>query len=247
MNHPTRQDWMDYLYGELPARTRTRLDAHLAACPECKAAVASWRATMRQLENWTLPKAGGRRVSFLPVLKWAAAAAFVLGLGMVIGRAFAPTAPNVAALRAALLPELRHQWQREFAADFQAAAAAKPGALTNEFRRQLRAGLREFAADTLAASTSHTQQLLAAFAQSCNETRAADHQALLALFQDQDQRRQADYASLHQDLATVAINAQLRLDGAQEAIGELAAYAQAPPRPEEPSHALNPFKKSKGN
>ncbi len=36
MNHPTREEWMSYLYDELTAEEHSGLAAHLAVCPECK-------------------------------------------------------------------------------------------------------------------------------------------------------------------------------------------------------------------
>jgi hypothetical protein len=245
MNHPSRENWMAYLYGELAAGARADLEAHLRVCPECKSTVAAWRATQRELDGWMLPKRSLRNALFPPLLKWGMAAALVLGLGFGLGRVSSPG--DLGKIRAALVPELRQQLQQEFEADWQAALAANPAGVTNEFRRQLRGGVEQFAANHLEASSAETQRFLTDFVQSYNATRAEDHQALLALFQEADQRRRADDASLRKALETVAVVAEGRLDNAQQEIGQLAAYTQPEPSNLEQTSNGKSTRKSKGN
>lgn len=246
MTHPTRENWMEYLYGEMAAETRAELDAHLDVCPECKASVDGWRTTLRHLDGWALPERRG--VGLLaPLVKWGVAAAVVLGLGFGLGRFSSPATIDTGKIRAELLPELRQQMEQQFVADWRAALASDPAGVTNEFRRQLRASLPQAALNNLAASSAETQRLLADFVQSYNDTRAEDHRAMLALFQEADQQRRADFASLRKDLETVAVLTEGRLDSAQQEIGQLAVYAQADRASSDPANPMNPVKKSKGN
>ena len=83
-----------YLYDELPAEERVRIEAHLAACDACRGALGSMREAASALDAWTLPplrkaaslstkRATRRRLTApsaasFPALGWAAAAAVFL-------------------------------------------------------------------------------------------------------------------------------------------------------------------------
>jgi len=112
MNHPTREDLVAHLYGELPPERQAELTAHLGQCADCQQLATEWRGTMAELDTWKLPvplPSRGRapeNVVFAPFLKWAVAACLAVGFGFLGGRLSAP-APDAAALRAALAPELQ--------------------------------------------------------------------------------------------------------------------------------------------
>jgi anti-sigma factor RsiW len=106
LKHPAREAWMDWLYGGLPAGEKARLTAHLAECATCRAEVDRWRNTMRTLDQYALPKRRAPARLPQPVLKWAAAAALVLGVGFALGHFVSP-ASSRAAYRAALKSEIR--------------------------------------------------------------------------------------------------------------------------------------------
>jgi anti-sigma factor RsiW len=90
MKHPPQEQWMDYIYGELPKPQRADLTAHLKSCPSCAALIARWGAVQERLDDWQLP-ATPKRGSRIPApVKWAIAAAFMmaaLGIGFGVGRA----------------------------------------------------------------------------------------------------------------------------------------------------------------
>ena len=91
MNHPTSENWMSYLYGELSPSARREADRHLQGCAECRQHVEQWRATMGLLDAdhapLVLPGRGQRTVFFAPAVRWALAASVVLLAGFGIGRA----------------------------------------------------------------------------------------------------------------------------------------------------------------
>lgn len=90
MKHPTQEQWMDYIYGELPKPQRADLAAHLKSCPSCAAQVARWGGVQERLDEWQLPEATQRARRIAPPVKWAMAAAFfiaALGIGFGAGRA----------------------------------------------------------------------------------------------------------------------------------------------------------------
>src|SRR5712671_623010 len=85
LSHPDAAEWMAFLYGESAAPRRRELGAHLAGCTACSAQVKAWRGSLRDLDEWRLPVSRRAVRPWLPVLRWAAAAAVVLGVGVWLG------------------------------------------------------------------------------------------------------------------------------------------------------------------
>ncbi len=56
MKHPTREEWMAYLYGELDGAKRAAVRRHLAECAECRGEVAVWRGAIEEMDKWPLAK-----------------------------------------------------------------------------------------------------------------------------------------------------------------------------------------------
>jgi hypothetical protein len=122
MNHPSEEEWMAYLYDELPKAAKAPFTAHLEACADCQQSVAAWQKTMTGLTQWKVPvtrigtpKVGSIRPS--STLRWAVAAVLALGGGIAIGR-LAPL-PISASAKTALVADLRRQVQDEVKADQQ--------------------------------------------------------------------------------------------------------------------------------
>src|SRR5258708_7405150 len=112
LRHPAQEEWMAYLYGEIPRPESGRLASHLRNCAECQSKVGQWRDTMSSLSEWKLAPAQPRRLE-RPVLRWAAAAAVVLGLAFGVGwvgNAAAKT-KDAAAVRNELRQELRGEFK----------------------------------------------------------------------------------------------------------------------------------------
>lgn len=80
---------MSYLYDELPAQPRRELERHLGQCVECRASLAAWRSTAKQLDAFKI--SAPRRITpvWQPLTRWAmvtaTAAAVLLGC-FVLGR-----------------------------------------------------------------------------------------------------------------------------------------------------------------
>lgn len=79
MTHPTDEQWMAYLYGELDEQRDDALASHLTQCTKCCQQVDRWRQTMAALDTWRL---SGR----LPINGWR------IGLGPSTGNACRSTA-----------------------------------------------------------------------------------------------------------------------------------------------------------
>ena len=90
MKHPSQEQWMDYIYGELPKPQRADLAAHLKSCPSCAAQVARWGGVQERLDEWKLPENTKHTWRSDAPVRWAMAAAFLiaaLGVGFGAGRA----------------------------------------------------------------------------------------------------------------------------------------------------------------
>ena len=112
MNHPTREDLVAHLYGELPPEQQATVTAHLGSCADCQKLATEWRGTMAELDTWKLPlpqpsrERAPENVVFAPFFKWAVAACLAVGFGFLGGRLSAPT-PDTSAVRAEFATELK--------------------------------------------------------------------------------------------------------------------------------------------
>jgi anti-sigma factor RsiW len=114
MNHPKPEEWVPYLYGGLTPDTRRQLKTHLDNCADCRGELQRWKRSIHRLDAWKLPRAGNPLQLLAPALKWAAAAAIVLGVGFGLGR-FTGTEAMAARVRARVEPQLRQALQQQMA------------------------------------------------------------------------------------------------------------------------------------
>lgn len=205
MSHPTREEWMSYLYDESTDETQSTLEAHLAVCQECKSNLVTWRGAMREMDQWRLQSVLSKTRRHWAPLRWAAAAAIVLGLGIGFGRLSAPASVSVDQVRAAIEPSLRQQLRKDFAL-----------LLQEELDRSSRA--------TLAASGAQTRELVSDLAKVTEQNRAGDNRLVSAAVEKLDAQRLADYTSLKRDLDTVAVYSEAGLLQTRQQLVQLAGY-----------------------
>jgi anti-sigma factor RsiW len=222
MNHPAREEWMSYLYGELNAGERANLATHLLACADCSAKVNGWQAARRDLDAWRLRSRGaawaGKRIRTPfahPVLKWAAAA-ILLSAAFGLGR-LAPATASVDKVRAAIEPAIRQELRREFS-------------------QWLRDELNKTASATLAASGEQTKGLIADYAAALESNRTEEDEAIYAALDKLDSQRLADFISLKKDMDTVAVNTDAGLRQTEQQLVQLADYAQPARFPNSPQN-----------
>jgi hypothetical protein len=199
MTHPTREDWMSFLYDELEPDQRENYQAHLAVCPACKRQVDAWRGTQTELAHWSIPPQVHAVPSTPFPWRWAAAAAvLLLASGFALGR-FATPAVDTAALR----QELR-----------------------SELAAELRADLRQTAQATLATARDEARDQVAEFARYYEQNRTEDQQALARTATRLETKQASDHASLRKDLETVAV---LTEAGFRQTQQQLVDFADARP------------------
>jgi hypothetical protein len=201
MTHPTREEWMSFLYDELSSDERAGLQTHLDACAECRAQMNTWQSAAQQMGEWKLPpkrKSAAARI----LTRWAIAAAIV-GLGIVGGARLVSLNSEVKQLRT----EMRQE-------------------LIEEVRRDLNSALTQVSEQATKSATTEAQALIAAVAQKLEEKRLTDQQAMLAALQKMNAQHAADYASMRKELETVAVFTETGLQRAQNQIATL-AYSPA--------------------
>ena len=223
MNHPKREDWTPYLFGEATPEARHKLAEHLQNCPDCAAEIAGWRRSLHKLDYWRLRRMRARSaLGARPLLKWGVAAALVLGAGVGLGRWSAP-AVNLNKLQtrieASVKSSLAVELQRRLNSDLQSAWAATGGEITNEFRTQLNSAL----AGVVDASAVETQRQLGEFIQAFNRAREEDRQITFAWIEKNQKQHAADYLSLRNDLETVASLTDEEIRRARQSLNQLAA------------------------
>jgi hypothetical protein len=125
MKHPSREEWMEWIYGEVSRTEQARLAAHLKDCAECRAGVEQWQGAMKALDEWKAAPVRSRTWAPQRIVKWGIAAALILTAGFGAGRLVSPAAADPAALRASLkkeiLAELQQQQEQQLA-EFKTAA-----------------------------------------------------------------------------------------------------------------------------
>jgi hypothetical protein len=160
MNHPEREEWVPFVFGEAEPENHRRLQQHLQTCSECRGRLELWRSTLHRLDAWRLPSPAPRHKVFAPLLKWAAAAVVMVGVGFGVGRSMASTA-NLGRIRAAIEPELRQQ-------------------LRQEFTLALRQELDKAASTTLATANEQARRLVEESNSTLESRHAEDNQAIFA-------------------------------------------------------------------
>ena len=108
MNHPKPEEWVPYVFGEATGAARRELRAHLRDCQQCREEVETWKRSLGRLDSWKLSRLRFSSELIFPFLKFAAAAAIMLAVGISIGRATAPKVDAHQLLRA-VAPEVQRQ------------------------------------------------------------------------------------------------------------------------------------------
>jgi hypothetical protein len=132
-------------------------------------------------------------------LKFAAAAIILIVIGFIAGRIYVP-AVDMEELQAALEPairqQLQEQWQRTYANNLTQ--------IKNELTEQFSRDLTEFAEQTLAASSTMTDQRLNELVQLIEAARTQDRRWIAAALEQIELNRRQDNARIGNGLVTLA-------------------------------------------
>ncbi|MBI4664082.1 MAG: zf-HC2 domain-containing protein [Verrucomicrobia bacterium] len=216
MKHPTREEWMSFLYDELPKAAKTDFQRHLDSCSACQKSVAEWESAMSGLDAWKLPNRSASISWAQPAFKWAIAAVFAFGLGYGIGR-FSVPAANLEALRAGIEESLRTSVQNRLAAQIEQTLVDDLKASWAAEKQQLIDRMDALAAQTLTASAEQTEELL------------SNYREAFQRFETRLTRQADELATLRRDTETMAVLAEYGFRLNEQQLVRLASF-NTPPR-----------------
>lgn len=215
---------MEFLYREPPKDAAVSLEQHLTECAECRKQVEGWSATSRELDSWTLRGDRPKQHFGSRILKWAIAAAVVLGIGFLFGRFSGPTIDQ-SALREEIVNSLRSTLTKDLEETIKSA-------LSNDVEERLAVAERTFqdeldsaANGAVAASLEQTRLFLEAY----ERERGQEGQLAFAVMQRLESRlnRQAvEHTSLRREVETVALFTDAGFRRAQEELVRLVSYSE---------------------
>ena len=130
MNHPNREQWISYLYHELPPDEHAALQAHANACAECRAQLDSWHGAKTKLDGWPLAALQRRPLILRNAVKWGIAAMLMIGFGFGLAKFTAPAFDS-----AHVEKILRGEFQQQLA-DARLADKGELAAVINQMKKQ---------------------------------------------------------------------------------------------------------------
>ena len=152
MTHPKHEELAEFLYEDgLSPNRHAEVSRHVDACDECRALVDGWRGVRTNLAAWQLPA-----VARMPAmtsrsspagsgLRWAVAAAVLLGCGFAVAR-MTERPVDLAGLRTELAQEVRQEVRQELVAELKN-YAVKQAAWQEEFQGEVMNVVRQQAAN----------------------------------------------------------------------------------------------------
>ncbi len=185
MSHPSREEWVAFLYGESDPESDKSLTAHLQVCRQCQESIATWRGVMAELDAWQLPRRPTHARQRWRIVRAAAAAILLIALGVTLGRFTAPRAPDGEALRTSL-------------------EASLTSSLEPAIRQRLRRDFDELAVQLAWALNAATDLRLAEFLWLFDAARAEDRQVFGVVLEGLESQRLSDQVQLRNDLVQLA-------------------------------------------
>ena len=158
------------------------------------------------------------------IVRFAAAAVLLIVFGYAVGRISAPRPPDIEELQAALEPAIRRKVVAQLGSDLQAGLATCYDQLSDELSRRQQRDMAQFAAQTLSASSSITNELLAELIEAIDAAQTQDRQWFTAaLGQIEADRLRAD-AQLSTALTSFAVRTEDELVRTKQGVAQLLSY-----------------------
>ncbi|UCG57626.1 MAG: zf-HC2 domain-containing protein [Phycisphaerales bacterium] len=148
-----------------------------------------------------------------PAMRFAAAAVLLIGVGYMVGRVSAPRSLDMGELQSALetslmsslKPAIRQDLLGEVDRRMQSAYVANSVRLKDELHEQVRRDLTQFAAETLAASTTITNRRVLELVQLIEAARTQDRQRMVKALEQIELNRLRDRTELGDGLVALAV------------------------------------------
>jgi len=191
---------------------RDRLEALSQAGPSQEAADRAIQKVRDALMTDKQRRVGLAPPSFSSLMKLAAAAVLMIGLGYLGGRLSAPEpldaeqlrADIESSLRASVEPAIRQDLLKKMDTRWESAFAARSVELKDEFQQQVRRDLMEFATQTLTYADNQTNQRLDELSQQIYAARVQDRRRVAEALQYIESNRLQDKSRFGNGLVTLA-------------------------------------------
>jgi anti-sigma factor RsiW len=109
MEHPGAEELAEYIYHELPPARSAQIEEHLNQCAECRQRIEEWQRTRSALQRWEIPShRAAARSRAMPLVKWAAAAAILVGVGYGAGRMHESQSADLAGMKSQIAQQVCH-------------------------------------------------------------------------------------------------------------------------------------------
>jgi hypothetical protein len=134
------------------------------------------------------------------LIKFAAAAVLLIACGYTAGRLSAPKTPDIEQLRSAIEPAIRQNLLQEMGQYMQVGLASGYAQIKNELQQQYRRDLSDFAIQTLAASSTVTNQRLQQLIDAINTSQTHERQWYATALETLAQQTEDQLQKTRQDM-----------------------------------------------
>jgi hypothetical protein len=220
MNHPTQEQWMEYLYDEMPSPERKELESHLKGCTACREKAMELQGTTRTLDTWKVevPAKHAFAARWQPGFKWAVAAALLVTTAFAAGRMSEPKV-DVEALKAQISKPIEEKMRRDLLASEQARIASHEKEMA-----VLNLRMQTVAAKAVSEANASVREHLEQLAVNLAALREEDKKALTSALQSFEAQRISDLQRFREDLEKVALYSEQSYRNAQRQLVQLANY-----------------------
>lgn len=167
------------------------------------------------------------------ITKFAAAAVLLITLGYTVALLTAPRELDAdqfhaleTSLKSSLEPAIRQSLREELSRDWQLGLAGSYVQLRDELSQQFRRDLNEFTVQTIAASSTVTNQHLADLIEAINAAQTQERRWIVAALEQLELNRLQDKSQLRNDFATFAVLTGDELLRTKQTVAEWIAYGQ---------------------
>lgn len=166
-----------------------------------------------------------RLKAFRSFSKVAAAAVLLILAGYAAGRLSGPQPPNIEQLRTAIEPSIRQNLLDEINRNMLASLEKGYTQIKDELSRQYRQDLDRTAMQTLAASNTVTNQLLANLIESIKDSQLQERQLVAAALDQIESNRLRDRSQLSSAVAALAVQTEDELIRTKKDVAQALSYA----------------------
>lgn len=161
------------------------------------------------------------------LVKFAAAAVFLIVAGFAVGRLTTARPPDMEQIRASLEPAIRNHLLGEMKQYMQASLASNYMQMKDDLTEQNRRDMNQLAANVVTASGTVTNQLLQQLIESIDAAQTQDRQRFIAALEQMELNRRRDNAQLSDALVSFAVQTDDRLAQTQQDMEQLWSYTKS--------------------